>query len=69
VGTTVVIAGISLAQTSQVTIGGKLVTSFSVNSDKQVTATVPAGALTGQKITVTTTGAPGYSPTTFTLTP
>jgi uncharacterized repeat protein (TIGR03803 family) len=69
VGTTVVIAGISLAQTSQVTIGGKLATSFSVNSDKQVTATVPAGALTGQKITVTTTGAPGYSPTTFTLTP
>jgi uncharacterized repeat protein (TIGR03803 family) len=69
VGATVLISGISLAQTSQVTIGGKLATSFSVNSDKQVTAQVPAGALTGQKITVTTTGAPAYSPATFTVTP
>jgi len=69
VGTTVVITGISLAQTSQVTIGGKLASGFSVNSDKQVTAKVPVGALTGQKITITTTGAPGYSSTSFTVTP
>jgi len=68
VGTTVVISGISLAQTSQVTIGGKLATGFSVSSDKQVTAKVPTGATTGMKITLTTTGEPAYSPTTFTVT-
>jgi len=54
VGSKVVITGISLTQTTKVTIGGKSAP-FTVNSDTQVTATVPPGALTG-KITITTAG-------------
>ena len=40
------ITGVSLTQTTAVTIGGKAAT-FKVNSDTRVTATVPAGAKTG----------------------
>ncbi|HWZ82509.1 MAG TPA: choice-of-anchor tandem repeat GloVer-containing protein, partial [Terriglobales bacterium] len=47
VGTQVVITGMSLKQTSSVTIGKKAA-SFVVNSDTQVTATVAAGAVTGK---------------------
>lgn len=54
VGSKVMITGISLTQTTKVTIGGKSAP-FTVNSDTQVTATVPPGALTG-KITITTAG-------------
>jgi uncharacterized repeat protein (TIGR03803 family) len=68
VGTSVTITGVSLTQTTGVTIGGKAA-SFVVNSDKQVTATVPAGAKTGKKITVTTPGGTGSSPTTFAVVP
>jgi uncharacterized repeat protein (TIGR03803 family) len=55
VGTSVVITGVSLTQTTKVVIGGKAA-SFTVNSDTQVTATVPAGAKTGQTISITTAG-------------
>jgi len=55
VGTPVTITGVSLTQTSAVTIGGKPAT-FKVNSDISVTATVPAGARTGAAISIITAG-------------
>jgi len=55
VGTPVTITGVSLTQTTAVTIGGKAAT-FKVNSDISVTATVPAGAKTGAAISITTAG-------------
>ena len=55
VGTSVVITGVSLTQASIVNIGGKAAT-FAVNSDTQVTATIPAGAKTGKAIIITTAG-------------
>jgi uncharacterized repeat protein (TIGR03803 family) len=66
VGTSVVITGVSLTQASLVKFGSKSAT-FTVNSDTQVTATVPTGAKTG-KITITTPGGTAASPTTFTVT-
>lgn len=68
VGTVVTITGVSLTQTSKVTFGGVAATSFTVNSDTQVTATVPTGAKTG-KIVITTPGGTATSPTIFTVTP
>lgn len=68
VGTSVTITGISLTQATSVTIGGKAA-SFTVNSDAQVTATVPAGAKTGQKITITTPGGIATSTAAFTVVP
>lgn len=67
VGGSVVITGISLTQTSKVTIGGKPAT-FTVNSDKQVTATVPAGAVTGN-IGITTLGGAVSSAAKFAVVP
>lgn len=67
VGTSVVITGNSLTQTSKVTIGGVNAT-FTVNSDTQVTATVPATAVTG-KIAITTAGGTVTSAGNFTVTP
>jgi uncharacterized repeat protein (TIGR03803 family) len=64
----VTITGASLTQATKVTIGGKAA-SFTVNSDTQITAKVPAGAKTGQKITVTTTGGTATSAATFTVLP
>ncbi len=61
------ITGVSLTQATAVTIGGKAA-SFTVNSDTQVTATVPAGAKTG-KITITTPGGIATSPTAFSVVP
>jgi hypothetical protein len=55
VGTLVTITGVSLTQTTAVTIGGKAAT-FTIKSDTQVTATVPAGAKTGAAISITTAG-------------
>ncbi|HZR55760.1 MAG TPA: choice-of-anchor tandem repeat GloVer-containing protein [Terriglobales bacterium] len=55
VGTVISITGVSLTQTTGVTIGGKAA-SFTVNSDSNVTATVPAGAKTGATITISTAG-------------
>ena len=66
-GTPVTITGIGLTQTSKVTFGGVKATTFQVNSDTQVTATVPTGALTG-KIVVTTPGGTASSATSFTVT-
>jgi len=66
VGISVTIKGISLKQTTKVTFGGVPATSFTVDSDTQVTATVPGGAKTG-KITVTTPGGTATSSGTFTV--
>jgi hypothetical protein len=68
VGTSVTIHGVSLTQTTNVTIGGKAA-AFTVNSDTQVTATVPAGARTGQKISITTAGGVASSPANFVVVP
>jgi uncharacterized repeat protein (TIGR03803 family) len=64
----VTIKGVSLSQTTAVTFGGVKATSFTVNSDTQVTATVPSGAKTG-KIGITTAGGTASSSGTFTVTP
>ncbi len=66
VGTPVAITGMSLTQTTSVTFGGVKAKKFTVNSDTQVTATVPAGAKTG-KITVFTKGGSSTAPGTFTV--
>ena len=68
VGTAVTITGVSLTQASKVTFGNVAATSFTVNSDTQVTATVPTGAVTG-KIVITTAGGTATSSTSFTVTP
>ncbi len=68
VGTTVVITGLSLKQTSRVTFDSVVATNFTVDSDSQITVPVPAGAETG-RIGITTTGAPVYSNGAFTVTP
>ena len=65
VGSSVVITGMSLIQASAVTIGGVKAT-FTVNSDTQVTAVVPTGAVTG-KIKITTKGGAAASATNFTV--
>lgn len=66
VGTPVVITGMSLTQATSVTFGGVKATSFTVNSNTQITATVPTGAKTG-KIKVTTKGGSVASAATFTV--
>ncbi len=66
VGTPVTITGVSLTKASKVTFGGVKATTFTVNSDTQVTATVPTGAKTG-KIAITTPGGTGSSPAVFTV--
>ncbi len=68
VGTVVTITGISLSQTTKVSIGGKSA-AFTIKSDTQVTATVPAGAKTGQRITITTAGGVGSSVANFAVLP
>jgi uncharacterized repeat protein (TIGR03803 family) len=67
VGALVTITGISLTQATAVTFGGVRATTFTVNSDTQVTVKVPSGAKTG-KITVTTPGGKATSATSFTVT-
>jgi uncharacterized repeat protein (TIGR03803 family) len=67
VGTQVTITGTSFTGASKVTFGGVKATTFSVDSDTQITATVPAGAKTG-KIQVTTPGGTASSATDFTVT-
>jgi hypothetical protein len=66
VGTSVVITGMSLTQTTSVTFGGVKATSFTVNSNTQVTATVPTGAKTG-KVAAKTAGGSATSAATFTV--
>ncbi len=65
VGTQVVITGMSLTETSSVTIVGKAA-SFTVNSDTQVTATVETGARTGS-IVIKTKGGSATGPGKFTV--
>jgi uncharacterized repeat protein (TIGR03803 family) len=67
VGTVVTITGVSITQTTKVTLGGKTA-AFTVNSDTQVTTTVPTGAKTG-KIAIATAGGAATSAGTFILTP
>jgi uncharacterized repeat protein (TIGR03803 family) len=67
VGTSVEIKGVSLAQATKVQFGSQSA-SFKVNSDTLVTATVPAGAKTGE-ITITTAGGSVTSKGMFTVTP
>ena len=67
VGTPVQIKGVSLTETTKVTFGGVIATSFTVNSDSLVTADVPTGAKTGH-ITIATPGGNATSPGVFTVT-
>ena len=64
----VTITGTSFTGASKVAFGGVSATAFTVNSDTQITATVPTGAVTG-KIQVTTPGGIATSATNFTVTP
>ena len=66
VGASVVITGMSLSQATAVTFGGVKATIFTKNSNTQITATVPTGALTG-KVKVTTPGGSATSAQTFTV--
>jgi len=66
VGTKVAITGAGFTGTTKVTFGATA-TSFTVNSNTQVTATVPTGAVTG-KISITTAGGTATSATVFTVT-
>jgi uncharacterized repeat protein (TIGR03803 family) len=68
VGTAVTIKGASLKQTTKVSFGGVAAPKFTVNSNAQITATVPTGAVTG-KIVITTAGGAATSATAFTVTP
>jgi uncharacterized repeat protein (TIGR03803 family) len=68
VGATVTITGVSLTQTTQVTIGGKAA-GFAVKSDTELTATVAVGAKTGDAISVITAGGTASSTTKFVLEP
>src|SRR5579872_129296 len=67
VGTQVTITGVSLTQTSGVGFGDYNPAQFTVNSDTQVTATVPSGAKTGP-VGIQTQGGIAISPQTFTVT-
>ena len=67
VGTPVTITGDSLTQTALVAFGGARTTNFVVNSDTEVTATVPTGAVTGY-IGITTAGGKTWSEGVFTVT-
>jgi hypothetical protein len=66
VGTPVVLTGTGLTQTTRVTFGGVAATTVTVNSDTQVTADVPTGAITG-RIVITTMGGSVESATDFTV--
>ena len=66
VGTPVTITGSGFTQTSGVGFGDNVPAQFTVNSDRQVTATVPAGAQTGP-IGVVTKGGTAISSATFTV--
>jgi len=66
VGTQVTIAGVGFMQTNGVGFGDNVPAQFTVNSDTEITAMVPAGAKTGP-IGVVTKGGTTISSSTFTL--
>jgi uncharacterized repeat protein (TIGR03803 family) len=66
VGTSVVVTGEGFRGATCISIGGVMATSFTVDSDTQITATVPTGAKTGQ-IAVSTLGGTAVSAGTFTV--
>lgn len=68
VGDALTINGKGLIQTVNITVGGKPVTVYTVNSDSKLTTKVPAGAKTG-KLVITTPGGKVTSIATFTVTP
>ncbi len=68
VGTQVTITGVSLTQTTGVGFGDYTPAPFTVNSDTQVTATVPTGAQTGP-VGIQTQGGIAISTQVFTVTP
>ena len=65
VGTSVILTGTSFTGATSVKFGTKVAT-FTVNSDTQITTTVPTGAVTG-KISATTPGGVATSSTNFTV--
>jgi hypothetical protein len=67
VGTSVVITGTNLTGATVVQFHGTSATTYTVNSETQITATVPSGATSG-KITVTTPGGTANSASNFTVT-
>ena len=66
-GTLVVITGWGFTGATNVSFGAAVPAIFTVNSDSQITAIVPAGATTAP-ITLTTPGGKGQSKTSFTVT-
>jgi outer membrane protein assembly factor BamB len=68
VGTTVTITGTDLSGATAVSVNGIAMSSFTVNSDTQITAVVGAGTTTGP-ISVTTADGTGTSSGNFTLIP
>jgi hypothetical protein len=66
VGTTVVISGSGFTGATGVSFNGTSATNFTVNSNSQITATVPAGATTGA-ITVVVGGCSAISGANFTI--
>ncbi|GAA3925336.1 hypothetical protein GCM10022406_09190 [Hymenobacter algoricola] len=67
VGTVVTITGTDFSGATAVVFSATAATTFTVNSNTQITATVPAGATTGA-ISVTTPAGTGSSTTNFTVT-
>ena len=68
VGTNVVITGTYLTGATSVTLNNLAISVFSVDSDTQITATVPSAASSGI-IAVTTSGGTVTSSSTFSVTP
>jgi uncharacterized repeat protein (TIGR03803 family) len=68
VGDSLTITGTGLIQAINITVGGVKVTQYTVNSDKQLTTKVPAGAKTG-RVVVATPGGVVVSSGLFTVTP
>lgn len=67
-GDSIALTGTGLIQAQAISVGGVRVTSYTVNSDSQITFAVPSGAKTGP-IGVLTPGGTALSKTTFTVTP